>query len=400
MSPPRAVPLGLALLLASLAMVSPFAIDTFFPSMRAMQAEFGVGPIAIQQLLTAYLLPYALMSLVHGPLSDALGRRVVMIWTVGAFAIASLACALAPGFGTLLAFRAVQGMMGGAGFIVGRALIRDLYDGAEAQRLMNAVTMIFSLAPAIAPIVGGWIHVGFGWRGVFWLLALLGLVLVVASHRLLPETHPPERRVPLHVGDLARTAWRISCNPYFLMLTLCGALHFAAVMIYIGSAPAIVLDVWKLSETQFAALFIPVIGGFLTGAVLSGRLAGRLSAARQIGLGLGLTGFASAAGLVLNLGWDSPPILLQQVTMFGTALGVQITFPPLTLRVLDLYPSWRGSVASVQSFIQLLLGSVIMGVVAPLLKGNLAALSAFSLCGILLAALFAALARRAGRLAR
>jgi DHA1 family bicyclomycin/chloramphenicol resistance-like MFS transporter len=291
-------------------------------------------------------------------------------------------------------------MMGGAGFIVGRALIRDLYDGAEAQRLMNAVTMIFSLAPAIAPIVGGWIHVGFGWRGVFWLLALLGLALVVASHRLLPETHPPERRVPLHGGDLARTAWRISCNPYFLMLTLCGALHFAAVMIYIGSAPAIVLDVWKLSETQFAALFIPVIGGFLTGAVLSGRLAGRLSAARQIGLGLGLTGCASAAGLVLNLGWDSPPILLQQVALFGTALGVQITFPPLTLRVLDLYPSRRGSVASVQSFIQLLLGSFIMGVVAPLLKGNLAALSAFSLCGILLAALFAALARRAGRLAR
>ena len=111
---------------------------------------------------------------------------------------------------------------------------------------------------------------------------MLGLALVLACYALLPETHPPERRVPLRPGELAIASWKILRNPRFLMLTLCGSLHFVAVMIYIGSAPAIVLDLWRLRETQFAQLFVPVIGGFSLGAVLSGRIAGRLSPSRQI----------------------------------------------------------------------------------------------------------------------
>jgi DHA1 family bicyclomycin/chloramphenicol resistance-like MFS transporter len=395
----RAVPLGLATLLASLAMVSPFAIDTFFPSLRAMQAEFGVSELAIQQTLTAYLIPYALTSLLHGPLSDALGRRVVVLWCIGLFTLASVLCALAPDFGTLLAFRAMQGATAGAGWTVGRAVIRDLYEGPEAQRLMSAVTIIFSLAPAIAPVVGGWIHVGYGWRAVFWLLAALGLALVLACYRLLPETHPPERRVPLRAGALAAASWRIVRDPRFLLLTLCGSLHFVAVMIYIGSAPAIVLDIWGLRETQFAQLFVPVIGGFTLGAVLSGRIAGRLSPSRQIFAGLLLSGSMAAASLLLNLAWGAPPRLLQQLGMFGTSLGVQMVFPPLTLRVLDLYPAWRGSVASVQSFVQLSIGSLVMGAVAPAVNGSMAGIVGVSAAAIALALALAALARRNGTLA-
>ena len=145
----NAVPLGLAAVLALLSMVSPFSIDTFFPSFRAMQAEFRLSDLSIQQTLTAYMLPYAVMSLVHGPLSDAFGRRVIVLWGLSLYALASLACAFAPSFYALLAFRALQGMTAGTGLTVGRAIIRDLYDGPEAQRLMSAVTMIFSVAPAI-----------------------------------------------------------------------------------------------------------------------------------------------------------------------------------------------------------------------------------------------------------
>jgi DHA1 family bicyclomycin/chloramphenicol resistance-like MFS transporter len=395
----RAVPLGLATLLASLAMVSPFAIDTFFPSMRAMRAEFGVSELAIQQTLTAYLIPYAITSLLHGPLSDALGRRVVVLWCIGLFTLASVLCALAPDFATLLACRAMQGATAGAGWTVGRAVIRDLYEGPEAQRLMSAVTIIFSLAPAIAPVVGGWIHVGYGWRAVFWLLAVLGLALVLACYRLLPETHPPERRVPLHAGKLASASWRILRDTRFLLLTLCGSLHFVAVMIYIGSAPAIVLDLWGLRETQFAQLFVPVIGGFSLGAVLSGRIAGRLSPSRQIFAGLLLSGAMAAGSLLLNLAWGAPPRLLQQLGMFGTSLGVQLVFPPLTLQVLDLYPAWRGSVASVQSFVQLSIGSAVMGVVAPAVDGSMAGIVGVSAAAIAAALGLAALARRNGTLA-
>lgn len=399
MSAHRAVPLGLASLLAALAMVSPFAIDTFFPSMRAMRAEFGVGELAIQQTLTAYLIPYAITSLLHGPLSDALGRRVVVLWCIGLFTLASVLCALVPDFGTLLACRAMQGATAGAGWTVGRAVIRDLYDGAEAQRLMSAVTVIFSLAPAIAPIVGGWVYVGFGWRAVFWLLAALGLALLLACYRLLPETHPPARRVPLHAGDLAAAAWQILRDRRFQLLTLCGSMHFGAVMIYIGSAPAIVLDLWQLRETDFAQLFVPVIAGFGLGALLSGRIAGRLAPARQIRAGLLLSAAMAGASLLLNLAPGDPPRLLQQLAMFGTSFGVQLVFPPLTLRVLDLYPARRGSVASVQTFVQLSIGSVLMGVVAPAIDGSMTGIVGVSFGAIVAALGFAALARRNGTLA-
>src|SRR5690606_7779194 len=150
---------GLAALLAFLSMVSPFALDTFFPSFPAIAQQFSLSALQLQQTLTAYLLPYGLTMLLHGPLSDAYGRRRVILIGVSLFALASLACAFAPSFGWLLAFRAVQGATAGAGMVVSRAIVRDLYSGHEAQRLMSLMTMLFGFAPAIAPVIGGWVHV-------------------------------------------------------------------------------------------------------------------------------------------------------------------------------------------------------------------------------------------------
>jgi DHA1 family bicyclomycin/chloramphenicol resistance-like MFS transporter len=379
----RAVPLGLAALLAALSMISPFSIDTFFPSFRAMQHEFGVSGLQMQQTLTAYMLPFAITSLVHGPLSDALGRRAVVLWGLAIYVLASAACALAPGFGTLLLFRAAQGMTAGVGMTVGRAVIRDRYDGPEAQRLMSVVTMIFSIAPAVAPIVGGWIHVAFGWRAVFGFLCVFGFALWLATRLYLDESHPPERRVPFDVLGLARTAWRIASDRRFLLLAIAAGANFAMTMSFVGSAPAIVLDNWKLSETQFAWLFVPVVTGFLIGAGLSGRLAGRLDPARQVNIGLGLAILAGLCGVALYSLVSSPPIALQQLLLLVTALGVQLVFPPLTLRMMDLFPEVRGSVSSVHSFISLLIGSLVLGLVVPWYGGSMLWLSIGSLAAAL-----------------
>jgi len=368
----NAVPLGLAAVLALLSMISPFSIDTFFPSFRAMQAEFRLSDLSIQQTLTAYMLPYAVMSLVHGPMSDAFGRRVIVLWGLSLYALASLACAFAPTFYALLAFRALQGMTAGTGLTVGRAIIRDLYDGPEAQRLMSAVTMIFSVAPAIAPLIGGWIHVAFGWRAVFGFLAALGVAVVLASWVKLPETLPPQRRTAASFGGLAALSWRIMRTREFVMLALAGGLNFGAVLAYVGSAPAIVLDNWKLTETQFHWLFIPVIGGFTLGALLSGRMAGRLSQSRQVALGFATTiGTSGLAALLHATLASPPPIPLQQLLLATSSIGVQLVFPVLTLRVLDMFPANRGSAASVQTFIQLLVASAIIGFVAPAIHGSM-----------------------------
>ncbi|HEV7714088.1 MAG TPA: MFS transporter, partial [Steroidobacteraceae bacterium] len=138
---------GIAALLAALAMVSPFSIDTFYPSFPAMAHEFSLSAWQIQQTITVYMLPFALMTLIQGPLSDALGRRPVVLVGLLVYSAASICCVFAPSFAFLLAFRAVQGMSAGVGMAVGRAIIRDLHEGPQAQKLMSTITMIFSVAP-------------------------------------------------------------------------------------------------------------------------------------------------------------------------------------------------------------------------------------------------------------
>jgi DHA1 family bicyclomycin/chloramphenicol resistance-like MFS transporter len=365
---------GIAALLAALAMVSPFSLDTFYPSFPAISREFSLTAWQIQQSITVYMVPFALMTLIQGPLSDALGRRPVVLVGLLIYSFASVACAFAPSFAVLLGFRAVQGMSAGVGMAVGRAIIRDLHEGPQAQKLMSTITMIFSIAPAIAPVIGGWIHVLLGWRYVFGFMVIAGVSLAVLSYTLLPETHPSERRSRLHVGELAGTVVRIASNKQFMSYALALGVTFAALIAFIGAAPAVVLGHWHLSETQFAALFVPLICGILAGGWLSGRLAGRIPGRKQIALGYTLA--LSGGGLhVLLHAFTTPPILIQQVLITITGTGVQLMMPIFALRMLDLFPESRGSAASVQSCVMLGTGAVFIGLLVPAISGSMLTLS-------------------------
>jgi DHA1 family bicyclomycin/chloramphenicol resistance-like MFS transporter len=365
-------------------MVSPFSIDTFFPSFHAIAAQFSLSPWAVQQTLTVYMLPLSFMSLVQGPLSDAIGRRRVILVGLSIYTCAAIGCTLAPNFRTLLLFRALQGTSAGVGTIVGRAVIRDLYEGPQAQKLLSLVTMIFAFAPAVAPVIGGWIHVTLGWRAVFGFMAVFGIVLAVTSYNKLPETHPPERRPHLHVPSLARTAVRVARNGEFLLLAVAMGANFAAMMCYIGAAPIVVLDRWHLGETQFAWLFLPIIGGFVVGAFISGRMAGRIPLSRQARVGFSVSLVGSTLMLALNALTATPPLPIQQALLLVMAVGVQLVSPTLSLRMLDLFPHARGSAASVQSCISIVISAIVFGVLAPLVSGSLLTLSEASLSAALL----------------
>jgi DHA1 family bicyclomycin/chloramphenicol resistance-like MFS transporter len=374
---------GIAALLAALAMVSPFSIDTFYPSFPAIAQEFSLTPWQIQQTITVYMLPFALMTLVQGPLSDALGRRPVVLAGLSIYSVASVACVLAPTFAILLGFRALQGMSAGVGMAVGRAIIRDLHEGPQAQKLMSTITMIFSVAPAIAPVLGGYIHVWLGWRYVFGFMVLIGIALATMSYLLLPETHPFERRTRLDVGKLTQTVLRIASTREFMMYAVALGVTFAALITFIGAAPAIVMHHWGMGETDFAALFVPLICGILGGAMLSGRLAGHIPGGRQIAIGYSLTLAGSAITVLLHAFLHQPPILLQQVLITLIATGVQLMMPIFVLRMLDLFPEVRGSAASVQSCVMLGVGALFMGAIVPALSHSMLALSLESLCATL-----------------
>lgn len=363
--------LKMALLLATLSMVSPLSIDSFYPSIPAIAADFNLSPWQVQQIITSYMLPFAVLTLVHGPLSDALGRRALVIVGMLLYTLASVGCVLAPTFGALLVARALQGMAAGIGPTIARAVVRDLYEGHNAQRLMSIMMMIFSLAPAIAPVLGGWLHVVFGWRSVFGFMVLMGLALAAFAWLSLPETHPKGKRSEFHLVQLAKTTGRIMSSLDFMLLAVSAAMCMGTIMIVIGSAPAIIVDRWHLSETQYFHLFGPIVAGFMISSFIASRMAGRVSRAAMLRFGnLLLTSAAILlAGLLL---WNDEMVVWpQQLLMFLMAFGAQFTFPILTLEMLDLQPRARGAAASVSSFVSLGGGALFMGLLAPALGGVL-----------------------------
>ncbi|MEO8411617.1 MAG: MFS transporter, partial [Propionivibrio sp.] len=221
--PPR----GIALLLAALAALGPFSIDTYLPSFQDIGASLQATPIEVQQTLTAYMLPFAIMALWHGAISDALGRRRVILVSLVLFGLASIGCIFATRIEHLIVLRALQGITAGAGIVISRAIVRDLFDGPQAQKLMANISMMFAIAPAVAPVIGGRLQVWFGWRSVFVFMALMSLLLLIICWRKLPETLPPERRQSLRPAYLGCTYFKVLTSPLFLLA--CGglALNFA-----------------------------------------------------------------------------------------------------------------------------------------------------------------------------
>jgi DHA1 family bicyclomycin/chloramphenicol resistance-like MFS transporter len=363
----------LALLLGGLAMFGPFSIDTIFPAFPSIGAQLGADPVAMQQTISVYLIAYALMSVVHGPLSDAIGRRRVILGGLLVFAVASVGCALAKDLPTLLAFRALQGLSSGVGLIVGRAVIRDVLQGHDAQRLMSQVSMIFGIAPAIAPIIGGWLLGWSRWPMIFWFLVAFALVLLAATWLVLPETHPRDARLPFVARSLLRDYAAIFVNPRFQRLAAAASFNFSALFLYIASAPVFVLDMLRLhgrhlGQTQFGWFFVPTIGGMVLGAFVSGRAAGRMSGDRLVRLGFAASGVAMLYNVLYNLIVPVPAVPWAVLPMSLHAFGIALVFPVLTLAILDMYPRQRGSASSLQAFTSLVMNAVVAGVVSPLIS--------------------------------
>lgn len=359
----------LTLTLATLSMIGPFTIDTVFPGFAQLGRELDATPAALQQVTSVYLLAFALMSVVHGPLSDALGRRPVMLAGLGGYVAASAACALAPSLGWLLAARVAQGLFAGAATIVSRAVVRDLFSGAAAQRLMSQVMMIFAVAPAIAPVLGGWILQWGPWPWIFWFVGAYGVMAALLVVLVLPESLPPEQRQPLRLGAVVGGLLQVARSWAFERLALAAAFVMAAYFVYVVGAPIVVLDLLGLGEQDFWVLFVPQIGGFVLGSWLTGRLAGRVDEHRLVDVAMGGLLVAATVNVVLAGVAPSLPWAVVGPTLMGIVIG--IVFPLLQLEMLDLFPSHRGSAASMASFATLTFNALLAGVIIPLVSATL-----------------------------
>lgn len=358
----------LTVILALLGMVGALAIDTYLPSFPAIGREFGVGSLAVQQTLSVFLFTFAFMMLFYGTLSDSFGRRPVILVALTVYTLSSLGAAFAPTFGWLLVCRALQGLAAGAGSVIGQAIVQDRFshDQSHAQRIMSHIMMVFGLAPAIAPILGGWLHVTFGWRSTFMFLALFGVLLIGLVYRMLPESLPKAQRHAFHGVAIAKNYLKVLKNPQFLLLSLAVGLSFGGLSLYIGSASNFVMEILHLPETAFGWLFVPLISGMVIGSAWGGKKADKIKPARMVWIGFGLMALAS----VLNVGYnwlfvaDVPwAVLPLMIYTFGLAVAM----PAIQVGALALFPANRGLASSMLGFIQMMSFALVSGLLAPVL---------------------------------
>jgi len=367
----------LAALLAALATLGPFAIDTYLPAFNSISVSLIATPFQMQQTLSAYLLGFSVMMLLHGALSDSFGRRPVILGGLGVFALASLICGVANHVGVLIAGRVLQGMSCGAGIVVGRAIVRDLFDAVQAQRLMSQITLFFGIAPAIAPIIGGWLLTLIGWRSIFWFMMTVAIVLCILAWITLPETLPIERRQSFSPAPLARGYWSVLSDSRFLLLTIASGVPFSAVFIFILSAPTLLGEHLGLPPTQFFWLFVFCISGIMGGAWTSGRLAGRIPRERQIRIGFSIILSMAAANVLWHLFFPPTPVsVIGPVCLI--AFGWSLLTPCITLMVLDLFPKRLGLASSLQAFFAGLSNAITAGIIAPAAMSSVEGLAAAS----------------------
>ena len=383
---PQAGAWSFALLLALLGMLGPFSIDTYIPAFSAIASSVQASPAQMQQTLSAYLFGFAFMNLFHGALSDSFGRRPVVLGGLALFTIASAGCAMAQSVEALVFWRAIQGFSTGAGIVVSRAVIRDVYAPAQAQRVMSQVTIFFGIAPVIAPMIGGLVNDWWGWHAVFWFLVVVGVLLFATSAAQLKETLAPEKRQPFRVGNLMRGYASLLSDPRFVLLCFASGVPFNGMFLYVLSAPAFLGDILQLAPTQFFWFFVLNVVGIISGSWVSGRMAGRVAPKRQIRDGFLVMVLVSIVNIVANAllpahaAWSMWPVMFYS---FGWALMV----PAVTLLVLDLHPERRGMASSLQSVVGSAANGIVAGVLAPIVMHSALGL-AIAAAGLLCTGLF------------
>jgi len=355
----------LTVIAALLSMVGPFTIDAYLPSFPDIEATFGISRALLSQSLGVYLAAFAVSTLFWGPLADRIGRRLVILSSLLLYVLASIGCALADDAHTFLLLRVFQGLAASGGFIAGRAMIRDAHDTEAAHRAMSQVMLLFALAPAVAPVLGGWLHDQFGWRSVFWFLSGFGVLLMLLV-TFVGETLASEHRQSFHPAAIIRVYARTLVHWRFLRLIFTLAFTFAGLFLYIAGAPTVIYDFLGLGSDDFGLQFIPMVGGMMLGSYLSSQLAHRWPITRTITAGFGVMALAVLFNLI-QVGLLDAGILSVIGPLVLYALGLAMSMPAITILALDCFPHHRGTAASMQGFLQMLINAGVASVAVPLL---------------------------------
>ena len=354
------------LVLALLSAFAPLSIDMYLPALPAIGAELGGGIQGAQGTLAAFFAGMAIGQLIHGPLSDRFGRRPPLLAGLALYVLASIGCALAAGMPPLVALRFVQALAGCAGMVIARAVVRDLADSMDPVRMMARLMLVMGVAPILAPLLGGWVAAGFGWRAIFWVLAAVGALALLLCALFLPETLPPGRRQRGGLGATLRGAARLLGDARFLGAALPGACAIAGMFAYIAGSPFVFIALHGVAPADYGWLF----GGAAVGIIGASQLAGRLADAwgREALLTRALAALAAVALGILLASAAPLPVLYVVVWLYVALMG--LVLPMAGVLSMQPFPAVAGTASALMGAMQFALGALAGALMALLHDGT------------------------------
>lgn len=346
---------SLAILIAITA-IGPMALNLFIPSMPGLRAVFQADYAIIQLTLTAYLFAIAIAQIFLGPLSDRFGRRPVLLAGMTLFVAGSLGCMIAGSITELIVGRIVQATGGCAGLVLGRAMVRDIWDRDTSASMLGYITMAMVLAPMIAPTIGGYLDVWFDWRAGFAFVAAIGVVVLLASFFTLHETNHTLRAMP-GISGIAKDFWILLRSPQFSANAFCGAFAVAIFFSFLAGAPYIMVQLLDRTASEYGLYFMISATGYMTGNFLSGRFTQKFGTNRMIFIGCMIA--VAGAGLLTVLallGILNPIAIFLPMFIIGISNG--LTIPNTLANAVSVRPEIAGAASGLAGSLQLVLGGI------------------------------------------
>ena len=372
-----------AVVLGLLAAVGPFAIDMHLPALPAIRDDLGTTTGATQMTLMAFFIAFGLCQLVYGPVADMAGRKLPLYAGLGLFLLGSVGCALAPNVEWLIGWRIVQGIGAASVMVVPRAIVRDLYTGIEATRMMGLVMLVLSVSPILAPFIGSQIIIPFGWRAVFVAVSVIAALAILLLFWFLPETHPPAARIRVSVSALGRGMAGLLRHRQFMGLTFVGGFGMASFFAFLANSPFVYMTHYGLSEEQYGIAFGVNAISFIGASQLASRLGARFGMTRMVMTAIAFyAASAVAMFVVFAAGVDSLTVLI--VMMFLTNAWLGLVIPTSMVLALEEHGPVAGIASALGGTLQMLLGGIVMAIAS--LFGQASALpmvSAIAVCAVL-----------------
>ena len=300
----------LTLVLGALSAFTPLSVDMYLPSLPTLEQVFDTDTGRVQMTLSVFFIGLALGQLLLGPVSDRYGRRRPLLAGNLLFILASAACALSTTVDHLIFWRFFQAGGSCAGMVIGRAMVRDLFEPRDMAKVFSMLMLVMGVAPILAPLLGGYVLVWFDWHAIFWIEVVFGMLVMVAALRLLPETHDHAAAQPLHLGRILRSYGSLLATARFMGYSLASSLGLAGMFAYVASAPFVFINLFHVPADSFGWIFGSNAVGFIGMAQVNRLLLRRFTLDEVLIGGLSL---ASVAGLVL---------VLMAATGFGGMIGV------------------------------------------------------------------------------